>query len=68
MSVNIATKIWLSTCIIILGYFISVMVGISLGLKTENKLSHTSDVLFPATRLIEKAVSAFDKEVKLYFL
>ncbi|MFZ5570901.1 MAG: methyl-accepting chemotaxis protein [Thermodesulfobacteriota bacterium] len=65
-SLSIANKIWLSLSILIIGYFASMVFGYLNGRKTEERLHAVSEVVFPATRLSQAALTSFDEQVKLY--
>ncbi len=65
-SLSIANKIWLSLSILILGYFVSMVLGYVNGKNTEASLVHVSEYVFPATKLSQAAVTAFEEQIKLY--
>ena len=65
-SLSIASKIWLSLSILIVGYFASMLFGYSNGQKTEYRLFSVSEAVFPASRFSQSALSYFDEQVKLY--
>jgi len=65
-SLKIAKKIWLSIVILILGYFISMFFGYLKGQETEESLYYVSEALFPASQKSQAALTAFEKQIKLY--
>lgn len=65
-SLKIAKKIWLSIIILILGYFISMFFGYLKGQQTEESLYYVSEALFPASQKSQAALTAFEKQIKLY--
>ncbi len=65
-SLKIAKKIWLSISILILGYFISMFFGYVKGQETEESLFYVSEALFPASQKSQAALTAFERQIKLY--
>jgi methyl-accepting chemotaxis protein len=63
---SIVKKIWICLGILIFGYFVSMVIGLYLGIETETRLQYASDDLFPASMMSIAAVTAFDEQVKLY--
>jgi len=63
---RIAHKIWLSICILMVGYFVSMLFGYIFGIKTGNRLNDISNDLFPITVESQKALSIFNEQIKLY--
>lgn len=64
--ISIFIRIWLSIGILILGYSISMVVGVIHGKKTESRLTGVSEWLFPATNQSRLALTAFNEQLKLY--
>ena len=48
LSLSLAKKIWLGLSILVFGYFVSMAIGIFLGLQTESKLQNVSEDHFTA--------------------
>ncbi|MFZ5570485.1 MAG: methyl-accepting chemotaxis protein [Thermodesulfobacteriota bacterium] len=65
-SLNIAKKIWLSICILILGYLFSMGFGFFKGKQTETRLLAVSDYLFPSAKESQAALTAYNEQIKLY--
>jgi len=65
-SLKIAKKIWLSITILLLGYFISMFFGYVKGQETEESLFYVSEALFPASQKSQAALTAFERQIKLY--
>ncbi len=65
-SLNIAKKIWLSICILILGYLFSMGFGFLKGKQAETRLFGVSDYLFPSAQDSQAALTAFNEQIKLY--
>jgi methyl-accepting chemotaxis protein len=66
MNLSIGSKIRLSLCILVLGYFVTMAVGFMLGKKTESRLTGASDTLFPASTYSKSASTVFKEQIKLY--
>ena len=66
MKMNIGSKIYLSLCILVLGYFATMAVGFISGKKTEARLFNASDIIFPASTYSKAALSAFKEQITLY--
>ncbi|MGD9161337.1 MAG: methyl-accepting chemotaxis protein [Desulfobacteraceae bacterium] len=66
MSFTVGRKIWLSLSILILGYFVTMLVGFVLGQKNEVDLLSASESLFSASINSQSALAAFREEIKLY--
>ena len=66
LSLQITGKIWLSTCIMLLGYLFSMVLRVVIGLQNIDLLQDTSDTRFPATTYSQRALSAFEAQMKLY--
>ena len=65
-SLSIFSKIWLSIGILILGYTLSLVVGLFLGQQTITYLQDVSDNLFPAAKKSQVALAMYNEQVKLY--
>ncbi len=65
-SFSFAKKLWMSLSILIIAYFVSMLVGFVLGQKTETRLHDVSEYLFPATKLSQSALVAFEEQISLY--
>ncbi|MBN1382387.1 MAG: methyl-accepting chemotaxis protein [Deltaproteobacteria bacterium] len=63
---SIFQKIWLSLSILIVGYFISTLLGFVLGQKMETRQINVSQFLFPASNLSKNAATAFKEQGRLY--
>jgi two-component system, sensor histidine kinase and response regulator len=61
---SITAKIWLSIGIFIVGFMLSTALGQVEGIKTEDGLRVTAEVLFPAARDSHEADAAFQNMVK----
>lgn len=66
MSLTIGKKIWLNLLIFAAGYTFTMVFSFYLAKKSEKQLFVVADKIFPATQSISKAVSAYDKQLKLY--
>ncbi len=66
LRLNIATKIWLSISILILGYLIFVLLGLTLSMKMKTRVRTVSKTLIPAAKQSEIALTAFNEQIKLY--
>ena len=66
LSFTVGIKIWISLGILILGYFVTMLVGFILGQNNEEHLLFTSESLFPASISSQSALAAFREEIKLY--
>ena len=66
-SINITQKIWLSISVLVLGYFASMAVGFYLGGQTEKRLYGVSEVLLPAVKQSQLALSSFKEEFRMYY-
>ncbi len=65
-SLSIGKKIWCSISILIVGYMISMAVGLINGVNTQHDLIMVSDNLFPASQEAKEAVTQFSNLVKMY--
>jgi methyl-accepting chemotaxis protein len=65
-SLSIGKKIWCSISILIIGYFLSMAIGMVNGSKSQKQLLFVSDYLFPASQNSAAALSAFNEQIKLY--
>lgn len=65
-SFTISKKIWICLGILIIGYFTSNIFGFINGRKTNSSLMAVSDYVFPASRLSQKALTAFNEQAKGY--
>jgi PAS domain S-box-containing protein len=65
-TISIFSKIWLSLSILIFGYFLSTVVGFSLGQRTIFYLTDVSNYLFPAAKISQMALAAYNEQIKLY--
>lgn len=63
---GLSKKIWLSMALLILGYFISTMIGFALGRQMEGRMSKVSEYLFPASNFSKSASAFFKEEISLY--
>ncbi len=63
---TIARKIWMSISILCIGYFITVAYGFIIGHMTENRINRVSRCLLPASGKSQEAMTAFEKQFKLY--
>ncbi len=65
-SMTIAKKIWVCLGILILGYFASSVFGLICSRKTDARLRHVSEYIFPASRLSQDALTFFNDQIKGY--
>ncbi|MCP4352989.1 MAG: hypothetical protein GY795_46660 [Desulfobacterales bacterium] len=65
-SLSFANKLLLSISMLVISYFVSMAVGFFLGQHTEKHLYNVSEYLFPATKLSQQALTAFDKQMDYY--
>lgn len=65
-SLKIATKIWLSLSILVLGYFILGILSFNLEMYLKTRLRDVSEVLIPAAKQSELAYAAFNEQIRLY--
>ena len=65
-SLSIVNKIWLTLGLLIIGYFITMLLGFTSGRKSESRLYDVSEYFFPATRESQAALTAFNEQIKLY--
>ena len=65
-SLKIATKIWLSISILVLGYFILGILSFNLEKDVNIRLRDVSEVLIPAAKQSELAYAAFNEQIRLY--
>ncbi|MDY0092830.1 MAG: ATP-binding protein [Candidatus Vecturithrix sp.] len=65
-SLSIATKIWLSLSILVLGYFILVLLSFHLEKSMKTRLRDVSEVLIPAAKQSELAYASFTEQIRLY--
>lgn len=65
-SLSIGKKIWCSISILIIGYLVSMSVGLANGVSTQKQLVTVSDNLFPASQQAKEAFSQFSNQVKKY--
>lgn len=63
---SVFKKIWFSLGILIIGYFISMVLGFVLGLKTESRLINISNSLLPASNHSQTAKNVFKEQAALY--
>ncbi len=63
LNLNIAARIWLSIGIFVLGLSISMGMQQLQDIETEETLSVTSDVIFPAAETSQRAEAAFERTV-----
>ena len=63
---NLSKRIWLSMSILVIGYFLTMVVGFQLGAKIETRMMSVSDTLFPAATLGQNALTAFKDQTRLY--
>ncbi len=66
ISLNIATKIWLSLSILITGYLIVVVMGFLLGVQVKSRVKILAQNLIPAAKQGEIALAAFEEQTRLY--
>ena len=66
VNLSIFVKIWLSVCVLIAGYIISMIMIQSTGGKIKNELTVISESAFPAASIGQEVVSDFDKQLKFY--
>ena len=66
LSTNITTKFLASLSVLVAGYLITVSFTYVQNQRNESKLQDVSEGLFPSTQLGQKAVTAFEQQVKLY--
>lgn len=64
-SPTIATKIWFSLSILIIGYLFSTVVGYFLGGRTESSLLKVSEQRFPIAQKAEAAFTKFNNMINL---
>jgi len=65
-SFSIAQKIWISMGILIMGYFVSMVIGFILGRETEDRIYNISNKLFTASIQSKRALSEFGDQIKIY--
>lgn len=63
---SIVRTIWFCLAILILGYTISLVSGVILGRKTENRLAGVSEKRFPIAQMGEMAVVAYKEQIRVY--
>jgi len=63
---SIFQKIWMSVCILIAGYLISMVLGFVIGLTTEKRLGDIYRTLLPASSQSQMAKIAFKDQLDLY--
>ncbi len=66
LSLSIAKKIWLSVTVVMVGFLLTTTIGFVRGRQTEQRLSTTSEGLFPAAITSRSAESTFAELAKLY--
>ena len=64
---SIIQKIWLSLSILLIGYFVSLIVGVYVDIRTEDRIAHVAESIFPASRYSQHAHQAFKEQVEYYF-
>ncbi|MDY6822772.1 MAG: ATP-binding protein [Thermodesulfobacteriota bacterium] len=64
---SIIQKIWLSLSILLIGYFVSLTVGIYVNIRTENRIAHVAETIFPASRYSQYAHQTFKEQIEDYF-
>lgn len=65
-SMTVSKKIWICLGILILGYFASNVFGYINGRKTDSRLRHVSEYIYPASRLSQNALTFFNDQIKGY--
>ena len=65
-SLRLAQKIWWGLSILLLGYFVSIVLGLILGWHTENRLQELENSWFPAAMQSQQASSDFSDLVSLF--
>jgi len=63
---SIFQKIWFSVGILVLGCFISLMLGFIFSMQMEKNMSRVSHFLYPATNHSQNAKIAFKEQIGLY--
>jgi len=66
ISLGIGAKIWLGLGIMLVGYTLSMVTGLSQSRNQALRLTGMADSVFPATRLGQQAEAAFDRQLKFY--
>ncbi len=65
-SLSIAQKIWVGMIVLILGYFISMILGFIFSLETEKRLNGISEYHFLASQKSQSALNIFKEQIKMY--
>ena len=65
-SLSIGKKIWCSISILIIGYLVSMAVGMINGNNTQKQLFIVSHDLFPASQEAKEAFTEFNNQIKMY--
>lgn len=65
-ALSISFKIWLSITILVVGYFVSMVVGYGLALRIEARLLQVSETLVPSARYSQFASVSFKEQMRLY--
>ncbi|MBF0100014.1 MAG: methyl-accepting chemotaxis protein [Desulfobacterales bacterium] len=66
MTISIGTKIRMCFTVLVCGYLATMTYGFWFGRQIEYQLYNVSESLFPATKLSEQALNAFNEQMKLY--
>ncbi|MBD3306371.1 PAS domain S-box protein, partial [candidate division KSB3 bacterium] len=65
-SLSLATKIWLSLGILVMGYLVSMVLGLYFQQQAETRLNTVASVFVPASTQSLLAFTAFNEQIKLY--
>ena len=65
-SLSIAQKIWVGIFVLILGYFVSMVLGFIFSKQTEKRLDGISKYHFLASQKSQSALNLFKEQLKMY--
>jgi len=65
-SLSIAQKIWVGIFVLILGYFVSMILGFIFSQETEKRLHGISEYHFLASQKSQSALTLFKEQIKMY--